>query len=261
MEEKTGFMDKLAKLVTDFDMDKLMPELDSVLGWVEFLTRLAVLIGPVLLAVLGALYYFRPPAEANHTHGYRFYWGMGSVEAWRFTQRLAGICWMALGLVLTVIMLVLSLGYRGMTALDMVTSAFISLLVQFFLIGLLCLAIDTVVVLRYDKNGCIRKNTPIKVEDNFLELVWFRQKLGKRNGAPAPAEPVYAEPAPAEPVYAEPVYAEPMYAEPVYTEPAYAEPVYAAPVEVPPAEPEIAPPPADPAFAAPAADDLLPPEQ
>lgn len=170
MEENTGFMDKLAQLVKDFDLANFVPELDSVIGWVEFATRTAVMIGPLLLLIMGAIYFFIPPNEANHHMGYRFYWGMGSVEAWKFTQKIAGISWMGLGLLLTLIMLLVCGGFRGMETPEMVSAAATCLIWELVLSLLLCIAIDVVVALRYDKNGEVRPNTVIKVPDNFLEF-------------------------------------------------------------------------------------------
>ena len=170
MEENTGFMDKLAQLVTDFDMANFIPELNSVIGWVELAARIAVLAGPLLLLILGAVYFFIPPKEANHSLGYRFYWGMGSVEAWQFTQRIAGISWMAVGLLLSAIMFLICNGYRGMDTPEIVRSAGICVLVEVVVIALLCVAIDVVVALRFDAKGNVRPNTVIKVPEHFLEL-------------------------------------------------------------------------------------------
>lgn len=170
MEENTGFMDKLAEDVAEFDVANFLPELDSVIGWIELAARLAVLAGPVLILVLGLIYYFSPPKEANHKLGYRFYWGMGSVEAWQFTQRLAGVVWAGLGLVLTAVMLLICAGYRGMDAMEMASSAVTCVLWELGLIALACIAINVVVGLRYDKNGDVRPNTPIRVSENFLKL-------------------------------------------------------------------------------------------
>ena len=170
MEENTGFMDKLAQMVKDFDLGNFIPELDSVIGWVEFAAQVAVMLGPLLLLIFGAVYFFIPPKEANHHLGYRFYWGMGSVEAWQFTQKIAGISWMALGLVLTVIMLLVCNGYRGMDTPKIVSSAGTCLVWELVLIALLCIAIDVVVALRFDKDGNVRPNTVIKIPERFLEL-------------------------------------------------------------------------------------------
>ena len=85
-------------LMDDFDPASLLPELDTVMGKIALIARIAVLIGPAVLLVMGLVYIFASPKEANYTLGYRCYFGMGSVEAWRFTQKLAGIAFVALGL-------------------------------------------------------------------------------------------------------------------------------------------------------------------
>ncbi len=170
MEETTGFMDKLAEDVAGFDVVSFLPKLDSVLGWIQLAVMLAVMVGPVLILVLGLIYYFSPPKEANHKFGYRFYWGMGSVEAWRFTQRLAGVVWSALGLLLTVVMLVVVLGYGGMDGLSMVNSALTCVVWELVLIGLSCIAIDVIVALRYDREGNVRPDTRIKFTEDSLKF-------------------------------------------------------------------------------------------
>ena len=104
-------------LMDNFDPASLLPDLSSFPGIVATLTRLAVMAGPIVLLVMGILYFFVSPKEANYHFGYRCYFGMGSEVAWRFTQRLAGIVWAALGLVLTVAMLLISGGY-GKKAID-----------------------------------------------------------------------------------------------------------------------------------------------
>lgn len=170
MEENTGFMDKLAEDVAEFDVVKFLPKLDSVIGLIELAAKLAVLAGPVLILVLGLIYYFSPPKEANHKFGYRFYWGMGSVEAWQFTQRLAGVVWSGLGAVLTLIMLLISIGFRGLDGLEMAGAALSCVLWELALIGVACIAINVIVGLRFDKEGNVRENTPIRVPENFLQL-------------------------------------------------------------------------------------------
>lgn len=170
MEENTGFMDKLGQLIKDFDLANFIPELDTVIGWVELVARIAVMLGPLLLLILGAVYFFIPPKEANHSLGYRFYWGMGSVEAWKFTQKIAGFGWMIFGLLLTVIMLLVCNGFRGMDTPEIVGAAGTSLIWELVLTLLLCIAIDVVVALRFDKDGNVRPNTVIKVPENFLEF-------------------------------------------------------------------------------------------
>ena len=148
-----SLIDKLVGLVDEFDPASLIPQLNTVIGWVETFARLCVMAAPLLLLGLGLWYLFIPPKEANHFAGYRFYYGMGSVEAWQFTQRIAGMAWTALGLVLTVIMALICAGFRGEAAVDMAGTAISCVLWELGLIAVCCIAIDVLVALRYDKDG------------------------------------------------------------------------------------------------------------
>ena len=110
-------IDSIKELMDAFDPASLLPELDTVFGNVELVCRVTVMIGPVLLLLLGLIYLFLTPREANHYIGYRCYFGMGSVNAWRFTQRLAGIVFGGLGLILGAVMLLMIGTFREL-ALD-----------------------------------------------------------------------------------------------------------------------------------------------
>ena len=170
MEETTGFMDWLSELVKDFSFANFIPKLNTVLGWVETFSKLAVLAGPMILLVLGLIFWFCPPKEANHRLGYRFWWGMGSVEAWQFTQRVAGILWTCMGLPLSIIMLLVCGGFSPKDGLDMVSTAATCLIWELILIGLLCLFIDVVVLLRFDRKGNQRPNVVFTIPDKFLSF-------------------------------------------------------------------------------------------
>ena len=86
-------MEKITAIFEKIDLAKAVPEMDALLSKVQTATTVALLIGPVLMLLLGLWYYFLPPKEANHKFGYRTYFGMGSVQAWKFTQWIAGIVW------------------------------------------------------------------------------------------------------------------------------------------------------------------------
>lgn len=150
-------IDKLKSLFSDFDPSALLPQLDSMMGKVGLVLRLAVLIGPLCLLVLGAIYLFFPPKEANHHFGYRCYHGMGSVEAWRFTQKLAGIAWGGLGLVLTVVMLIICGTFGGQELDQMVWSAAKCILWELGLVAVSCIVIDIWVAATFDKKGQRRR--------------------------------------------------------------------------------------------------------
>ena len=144
-------------LMDNFDPAALLPDLATVVGKVEFVTRLAMLIGPIVLLILGLVYFFLAPKEANHHFGYRCYFGMGSVEAWRFTQRLGGMVWAGLGLVLTIVMTIVSLGFSGKEIMDIISSGVTCLVWEVVLVGLSCLGINILVAKRYDRNGELRE--------------------------------------------------------------------------------------------------------
>ena len=143
-------------LMDNFDPAALLPDLTTLVGIVATITRLAVIVGPLVLLVLGLLYFFAAPKEANYRFGYRCYFGMGSEEAWRFTQRLAGILWAALGLVLTILMLIISGGYGSKDISQVISSGFRCLIWELVLTGLSVLAINLLTMLRYDRKGLRR---------------------------------------------------------------------------------------------------------
>ena len=144
-------------LMDNFDPASLLPDLTSVFGWMELVCRIAVLLGPILVAGLGIAYLLLSPREANHYFGYRTYFGMGSVEAWRFTQRLAGLVLGLLGLALTGIMLVVSGGFAAMEVMDMVWLALKLLIIEAVLVLLANVAISLTAMLRFDRKGEYRR--------------------------------------------------------------------------------------------------------
>ena len=155
---EAGFdFDAVKAIMDNFDPASLLPDLSSIFGWMELVCRIAVLVGPIVLAALGIAYLFFSPKEANYYFGYRTYFGMGSVEAWRFTQRLAGIVLSLLGLAMTGVMLVISGGFAGMEVMDMVWKALGCLGVEAVLALLANLVISLVAMAKFDRKGNYRK--------------------------------------------------------------------------------------------------------
>ena len=97
-------IDDLKKVLEESDLGVVLPDLNAIMDKMAPIMRIALLAGPVLLLGLGLLYLFASPKEANYKFGYRCYFGMGSVRAWRYSQRLAGILYTAVGLILTLVM-------------------------------------------------------------------------------------------------------------------------------------------------------------
>ena len=145
-------------LMDNFDPAALLPDLTTVVGKVEFITRIAVLVGPIVLLVLGILYFFAAPKEANYRFGYRCYFGMGSEEAWRFTQRFAGLVWSVLGLVLTVVMLIITGSFAGNPIMDIIGKGVKCLLWEGGVILASVLVINVTAMLCYDRKGLRRRS-------------------------------------------------------------------------------------------------------
>jgi uncharacterized membrane protein len=150
-------IDDLKSLMDAFEPSALLPELDSLMGIVVTAVRVAMLVGPVILLVMGILYLFLAPKEANYYFGYRCFFGMGSVEAWRYTQRIAGLVWAALGLILTVTMFVVSGGFAQKQVQEVLSSAMTCILWEVGLVAVSCLAINTLVMMNFTADGELRK--------------------------------------------------------------------------------------------------------
>ena len=146
-------IEQMKQLVNEFDFANFIPAVDSILGWIELLVRIFVMVAPICILVFGLFFLLLPPKEANHRAGYRTYFGMGSVEAWRFTQFLAGIVWSAIGLILTIVMLLVINSYRDMDMMDMVNSAIKSVLWEIGCIVVGCLGINITAMVIFDRKG------------------------------------------------------------------------------------------------------------
>ena len=151
-------IEDLKGLMDGFDPASLLPELDGVLAGLTQAARLALLAGPIALLVLGLGYLLLAPREANYTFGYRCTFGMGSVEAWRFTQRLAGMVWSVLGLVLTLLMLSLTKKFAGQDVTEVLGLGVKYALWEAGLAAVSCLVINTVVMTRFTYSGDRRKD-------------------------------------------------------------------------------------------------------
>lgn len=150
-------VDALKALFEEFDLAAFLPKLTDLLGWVELALRIAVMAGPLLLLGFGLLYLLAPPKEANYGLGYRFWWGMASLEAWQFTQRIAGLVWAGLGVVLTVVMALICNAFRRMDPMDMVWTAVKCMGWELALTLAACAAIDVVVIMNFDRDGFRRE--------------------------------------------------------------------------------------------------------
>lgn len=149
-------MDAIKTMMDGFDPMALVPDLTAILENLDAALRVVVLAGPLCLLGLGLLYLLAAPREANHIFGYRHFWGMSSVEAWRFTQQTAGLVWGGLGLILTVIMAFFCNRFRDMSWAAMMGSALGCVLIELALVVGSTFLINALVVFRFDHKGTRR---------------------------------------------------------------------------------------------------------
>ena len=142
-----------------FDMDfaSLVPELDTVLGIIRPVLTLLLLAGPIALVVLGALYLFKAPKQANYKFGFRTYFGMGSTEAWQFTQKIAGLAYGGLGAILLIVMIIVTICFGGKNAHQIASTAITCLLWQLGLILAVHLAVAILARMFFNADGSRRR--------------------------------------------------------------------------------------------------------
>ncbi len=149
--------DSLKELLGDFSLESLLedllPELPPLLEKTAFLSRLLMLIGPFVILGMGLYYFLNAPKEANYRSGYRCYFGMGSVEAWRFTQRLAGGIWCLLGLGLAIWMAIAGQNLAGLPLMERMMAMAVYIFWQAVALLVSRGLINVVVFLRYDAKG------------------------------------------------------------------------------------------------------------
>ena len=152
----------IKELMDGFDPAALLPEIDSIVGKVQVLCSLAILAAPIIMLCMGIAYLFFAPREANYYFGYRTAFGMGSVSAWRHTQKVAGLVFGGLGLLLTIFMLMICLTLSSREAMDMVWLAVKCLLWEGGLGLAAVLSINSIAMYTYDYNGNKRRKTKKK---------------------------------------------------------------------------------------------------
>jgi len=150
-------VESIKALLDGFDPAALLPDLSKIFDSLVPVCRIAVLLGPVVLLILGLSYLIFSPKEANYYLGYRCYFGMGSEYAWRFTQRLAGWLFTLTGLALTLVMFAISLGFSGMPLTDMVWRAAACLVLELIASVLLILTVNLSAAFRFDRKGKHRR--------------------------------------------------------------------------------------------------------
>ena len=146
-------LESIKEFFAGFEPLPTLPDPGPLVEKADVIARLLVMAGPVVMIIMGLLYLFAAPQEANHHFGYRCYFGMGSEQAWRYTQRIAGYTWSGLGLVLTVAMLLVTAKFAQQGLLEVLTTAVVCVVVEALLLLLASIVIRTIVAARYDRHG------------------------------------------------------------------------------------------------------------
>ena len=152
----------IKEFMDGFDPAALLPSIDSIVGKVQLVCSIAILAAPVIMLLMGLAYLLFAPKEANYYFGYRTSFGMGSVSAWRHTQKVAGLIFGGLGLMLTILMLMLCLTLSGRAPMDMVWLAVKCLLWEGALALIAVFSINSLAMYTYDYNGNKRRKAKKK---------------------------------------------------------------------------------------------------
>lgn len=137
----------------ELDFSRYLPDLDAFLAGISQFLRILVMVGPLAIFGLGLFYFLAAPKEANHSIGYRFRYGMAKARSWQFMQRLAGIVFSVLGLVLTVVMAIQCVGLKELTPTKMAIEAGKLILWQIAGVSVAILGINVTVVVIFDSEG------------------------------------------------------------------------------------------------------------
>ena len=152
-------MDIISSILDGLDnAGKIVPDLDKLLGGIHRWVSILLMIAPVCMPILGLTYLFLPPKEANHHIGYRTYFGMGSVNAWKHTQMIAGIVYGGVGLIFSVIMLIFCLKTRNQDSMVFVVAAIKWLIAQIITVLVIYLGLFVYTAIVFDRHGNRRKD-------------------------------------------------------------------------------------------------------
>ena len=146
-------LDSIKMFLDNMDGLPTLPDPSGFVDRLESIARILVILGPVVMIILGLLYIFAAPKEANHHFGYRCYFGMGSEKAWQYTQRIAGVTWTVMGAVMTVAMLVATRRFSELGTLDMLTHAALCVGAQALMLVIATVVIRSAVAARFDRHG------------------------------------------------------------------------------------------------------------
>ena len=148
-------MDKEAfkELLAGVDIAGLIPKIEDILAYVAPITQILVMVGSFVMLAFGLYCLMIAPKEATYLAGYRFRWGMGSVMAWRFMQRFAGVIFTILGLGSAVYMALHTRHVDELALMDLLMLSIYYSILQAGVALVGCLLTNLAVLMRYDLKG------------------------------------------------------------------------------------------------------------
>lgn len=138
-------MKALLSSLMDIDFTKIVPEIGAFVGWVKFFLIVAMLIGPVVMLITGAVWVWRPSKEPTYRRGYQHKCIMENTENWLYAQRFAGLIRTVLGGAMTVVAGIVALITALISETALATAAVIFLLVEIILVVIATIYIDSTV--------------------------------------------------------------------------------------------------------------------
>ncbi len=148
-------MDKEAfkELLNGVDLAQLLPDINEILSFVAPTAQILAVAGSFVMLAFGLYCLMIAPKEATYLAGYRFRWGMGSLESWRFMQRLAGVVFSVLGLLCAIYMALNTRHLEDLELMDLLTQATVYIAAQAGVALVGCVITNFFVILRYDRKG------------------------------------------------------------------------------------------------------------
>ena len=146
-------IENIKQLMDNFDIATLLPDIIDLMNFLVIVARIGLFATPLILMGLGICYFLISSKEANYISGYRCHWGMGSQEAWRFTQKLAGVVWLLTGLAMTVGCVLLNYDFAAMELMDVLWKIVSCILFQGIVVLVLRIVIHLIVMIRFDRKG------------------------------------------------------------------------------------------------------------
>ena len=124
-----------------------------ILSVFTILLYVAIFAGPAAMLWLGLLYLIHPAKDPTRLYGFKAFCGMGTAQAWRFTQRIAALVFLCVGGLLTIAMTVICILYREQDLSFLASLSINCLIWEVVLAAVAIILINMVVFVFFDRRG------------------------------------------------------------------------------------------------------------